>query len=377
MLLRLLTPGIGIKRWLLLLIVSIAALSYGVGSFLRNLIYRPGVELPLLVRAITLQSIPNPYRDIGLIAFGLLFALMGAYGLLRALTAPFPVPASGGEWMRSVIRYQKLQRGPSITVVGSGAALADALRELKLLTHDLTAVFALGREGLHPASILEAARPLTLSLSELEPVMERILSHPVDLDGEGEHNVGDVFLRAAVAAEGDLEAGLAAGGQVLAVHGQVIPAVVPGEVGGEPRASYRAVRAIMDCDLLLVVLGDLPHLEQAVLGCEPLRSALRLSRGMRLGLLPPGGALPPTDEGGSPVLGADLLDFVLADDDSARPRPNLRRAIHSAARLDGLRVVRFPLVERGAEGGGASRLAEAVGGFYQTMLPRHMARWRV
>jgi hypothetical protein len=208
-------------------------------------------------------------------------------------------------------------------------------------------------------------------------VMERILSHPVDMDGEGEHNVGDVFLRAAVAAEGDLEAGLAAGGQVLAVHGQVIPAVVLDEVGGEPRASYRAVRAIMDCDLLLVVLDDFPHLEQAIFGCEPLRSALRLSRGMRLGLLPPGGALPPVGEAPFQVLGADSLDFVLADDDSARPRPNLRRAIHSAARLDGLRVVRFPLVEQSAEGGVTSRLAEVVSGFYQTMLPRHMVRWRV
>jgi hypothetical protein len=37
MLFRLLRPGMRIKRWLALLVVSIAALSYGVGSFLRNL----------------------------------------------------------------------------------------------------------------------------------------------------------------------------------------------------------------------------------------------------------------------------------------------------------------------------------------------------
>jgi hypothetical protein len=98
---------------------------------------------------------------------------------------------------------------------------------------------------------------------------------------------------------------------------------------------------------------------------------------MRLGLLPPGAGGSPPGERLSRLLGADLLDFVLADDESGQPRPNLRRAIHNAARVDGMRVVRVPLAERGAEDTGASRLAEAVGGFYQIMLPRHMVRWRI
>jgi hypothetical protein len=377
MLFRLLRPGMRIKRWLALLIVSIAALSYGVGSFLRNLVFRPGSALSPLVRALTLQNIPNPYRDIGLIAFGLLFALLGGYGLLRALTAPFAVPTTSGEWVRSVIRYQRLQRGPSITVVGGGSPLADTLRAVKLITHDLAAVFAVGRADLHPDSILEAARPLTLSLSELEPVMERILSHPVDRDEEGDHNVGDIFLRAAVASSGDVEDGLAAGGQVLAVRGQVIPAAIRDEVSGEPRASYRAVQAVLDCDLLLIVLDDLARLERAVFAYGALRSALHLSRGMRLGLLPPGSDLAALGGDLSRLLGADMLDFILADDGSGRDRSDIRRAIRSAARVDGVRVVRVPLVEAGAARADPTRLAAAVDGFYQIMLPRHLVRWRV
>jgi hypothetical protein len=372
MLFRLLSPGLRIKRWLALLVVSIAALSYGLGSFLRNLVYRPGVRLSPVAKTVMLQNIPNPYRDIGLITFGLALALWSGYGLLRAVTAPFAVPTSSGEWVRSVIRYQRLQRGPSITVVGSGGSLAPTLRGLKLITHDLAAVFAVGSEGLRPASILEAARPLTLSLSELEPVMERILSHPVDGEGGG-HNVGDVFLRAAVATSGDVEAGLAAGGQVLAVRGQVIPAAVQDEVGGGVRASHRAVRAIMDCDLLLVVLDDLPRLEGAIFAYEALCSAFRLSRGMRLGLLPPGGDLA---EALAHLPGADWLDYVLADarsgdDESGQDWPDIRRAIRGAARVDGVRVARVPLY------GDPARLAQAVGGFYQAMLTRHMLRWRV
>jgi hypothetical protein len=367
MLFRLLSPGLRIKRWLALLVVSIAALSYGVGSFLRNLVYRPGVRLSPVAKTVMLQNIPNPYRDIGLITFGLALALWSSYGLLRAITAPFAVPATGGEWVRSVIRYQKLQRGPSITVVGSGDSLADTLRGLKLITYDLAAVFVVGPEELNPASLLEAARPLTLSLSELEPVMERILSHPVDGEGDG-HNVGDVFLRAAVATSGDVEAGLAAGGQVLAVRGQVIPAVVRDEVGGGARASHRAVQAIMDCDLLLVVLDNHSKLDQAIFGCEALLNALRLSRGMRLGLLPPGGDLA---DALAHLPGADWLDYVLADDESGGDRPDIRRAIRGAARVEGVRVARVPLA------GDPARLAQAVGGFYQAMLPRHMLRWRV
>ena len=87
---------------------------------------------------------------------------------------------------------------------------------------------------------------------------------------------------------------------------------------------------------------------------------------------PPGAEPSTLGEGPS-----DLLDFVLADDEPGQDRPNVRRVILNAARMDGLRVVRLPLADREGEGGEPARLAAAVGDFYQTMLPRHMVRWRV
>ena len=94
---RWLTPGIGIKRWLLVMFAGLLLLALGVAHVIRQATrdLEPGGFAQGLIDAVTLQFLPYPLR--GLIAgvAGVLLVGIGAYGAARALIDPFR-SAEGG-----------------------------------------------------------------------------------------------------------------------------------------------------------------------------------------------------------------------------------------------------------------------------------------
>src|SRR6202022_880697 len=71
------TPGLHVKRWLVLLMVGMVLISLGIGYALRNL-YSSGVVFPGITYYLTLQFVPR-YVRAGL------FALLGVGIILYAL----------------------------------------------------------------------------------------------------------------------------------------------------------------------------------------------------------------------------------------------------------------------------------------------------
>src|SRR5579859_7922233 len=82
-----LTPGLGIKRWLLLLMFGITVISLAIAEGIVD-IYRTG-DLPGVLYAITLRFLPTPVRIvIGLVlGFGSIFVAI--LELNRSILAPF------------------------------------------------------------------------------------------------------------------------------------------------------------------------------------------------------------------------------------------------------------------------------------------------
>src|SRR2546425_13275818 len=76
------TPGLHVKRWLVLLTVGLVIISLGIGYLLRDF-YQYGT-FPKFVGPLTLQFIPRGYRPA-------LFRLLG-FGLIR--DAPFQLTQS-------------------------------------------------------------------------------------------------------------------------------------------------------------------------------------------------------------------------------------------------------------------------------------------
>src|SRR5437870_12886478 len=66
------TPGLHVKRWLVLLTVGLVIISLGIGYLLRDF-YQYG-SFPKFVGPLTLQFIPRGYRAVlfGLLGFGLI-----------------------------------------------------------------------------------------------------------------------------------------------------------------------------------------------------------------------------------------------------------------------------------------------------------------
>jgi uncharacterized cofD-like protein len=259
---RWLTPGIGVKRWLVVAFAGLLLIAIGVAHVLRQVTadLEPSSTLSTVIDAVTLQWLPYQLR--GLIAgvLGVTLFGYGAYRLIRALVDPFE--AWDGEQPMVEVIYQKrfLARGPRVVAIGGGTGLSTMLRGLKEHTSNLTAVVTVADDG-GSSGVLRTQlgipavgdiRNCIVALADAEPLMGRLLQYrfpgaspavdPPDRSGEepsgpisrdheappaglGGHAVGNLLLAALVQLEhGDFEEAVREMNRVLAVRGRVVPA---------------------------------------------------------------------------------------------------------------------------------------------------------
>ena len=244
---RWLQPGIGVKRWLLLIFAGMLVLALGVAHVLRQLSVglEPGSLGQQLIDIVTLQFLPFVVRGavFGILGAGLL--LLGAWRLARALTEPL---RPDEETPIADVIYQKrfLARGPRIVAIGGGTGLSTLLRGLKEHTSNLTAIVTVADDGGSSGALREELgippvgdiRNCIAALADAEPLMSELLGYRVPggrrLDdgavetepgGLGGHAIGNLLIAAMTAMEGgDFEEGVRRMNRVLAVRGKVVPA---------------------------------------------------------------------------------------------------------------------------------------------------------
>ena len=87
---RWLTPGIGVKRWLLILFLGLLLLALGVAHMIRQATrdLEPTGLLGAILDLATLQFLPFELRGLTVGVLGVLFVAAGALGVVRALTGP-------------------------------------------------------------------------------------------------------------------------------------------------------------------------------------------------------------------------------------------------------------------------------------------------
>jgi uncharacterized cofD-like protein len=241
---RWLTPGIGVKRWLLLTFAGLLLLALGVAHVLRQATrdLQPGGVAQGILDTVTFQFLPYPLRGLLVGLAGLILVAYGAYRTIRALTAPF-MPAAGGRLVELIYQRKSLARGPRIVAIGGGTGLSTLLRGLKEHTSNLTAVVAVADDGGSSGVLRQELgippvgdiRRCLAALADAELLMGELLEHrfagsPADTAPEsggplGGHPVGNLLLAAMTQLEGgDFEEGVRRANRVLAVRGQVLPA---------------------------------------------------------------------------------------------------------------------------------------------------------
>ncbi len=248
---RWLTPGIGVKRWLLVLFLGLLLLAVAFAHLLRQVSrdLEPGGMAGTLIDAATLQFLPYPLRGLIAGAVGVGLVALGGYRFLRVVMDPLRAPDADQPLVEVIYQKRFLARGPRIVAIGGGTGLSALLRGLKEHTSNLTAVVTVADDG-GSSGVLRTElgippvgdiRNCIAALADAEPLMNRLLQYrfPAATSGnvasadaeaapEGPglagHAVGNLLLAAMTAIEGgDFEEGVRRINRILAVRGQVVP----------------------------------------------------------------------------------------------------------------------------------------------------------
>jgi uncharacterized cofD-like protein len=232
--LRWFTPGIGVKRWIGLILIGTTLMGVGIGMGILE-IYRTAPDtwwLPALSVA-SLRFLERPLRVLifGLLGVGSVVA--GIYGLNRSLLRPFVRP--GETVVDTVSAYRRRERGPRLVVIGGGTGLSALLRGLKEHTNNLTAIVTVADDGgssgelrrstgiLPPGDIRHCLTALSDDEALLSQIFQYRFSSGAGLNG---HSLGNLFITAMTDITGSFEEAVAEAGRVLAVKGRVLPATL-------------------------------------------------------------------------------------------------------------------------------------------------------
>src|SRR5712671_4311497 len=230
--LRWLTPGLEIKRWLLLLmfaeLVLVLGFAYGLKALYSTL------ELPSQFYWITLQFLPYPIRALIFATLGIGLLIFSYLKLTQSVLGPF-LPGNSSSSMVEVIHAFRLKsRGPRIVAIGGGTGLSSLLRGLKAYTSNLSAIVTVADDGGSSGRLRDEYRILPpgdfrqclVALADAEPLMKQLFDHRFkegSLDG---HSFGNLFIMAMADVTGNFEHALRESGKVLAVKGTILPSTL-------------------------------------------------------------------------------------------------------------------------------------------------------
>jgi len=229
--LRWLVPGMGVKRWLLLLMAGATLVGLGAAFLLLDL-YRSGV-LPAGAAALTLQFIPLLGRAALFGGLGLAAMLIAVAQIQRSILAPFVRP--GQDVASAVSEHRRRGRGPKIVAIGGGTGLATLLRGLKEHTSNLTAIVTVADDGGSSGRLRRALgvlppgdfRNCIAALADDEALTTQLFQYRFGGDeGLGGHSFGNLFISAMAEVTGSFERALVESSRVLAIRGQVLPSTL-------------------------------------------------------------------------------------------------------------------------------------------------------
>ena len=221
MLVKWLSIGIGVKRWLALLLAGIFLLAVGLAYGL-----------------LKLQSISTvnekDWLEIGAaILFGLVIVSVALLKLSHNLLAPYR-HHQYGYLIDVVYAHSKRQKGVKVVAIGGGTGLPSVLSGLKAYTSNITAVVTVADDGgssgrlrrdlgvLPPGDL----RNNIAALADDEGLMTKLFQYRFNTGDLGGHAFGNLFIVALAGVSGGVETALTEVERVLNIQGRVLPATL-------------------------------------------------------------------------------------------------------------------------------------------------------
>ena len=229
-------PGMGVKRWMFLILAGLTMLGVSLAIFLYDF-YQSELANPALfnfLSIVSLSFLPLIVRVLIFGGLGLGLLIFGIGGLNRALLKPFLGP--GKSVVDELANYRRRDRGPRIVTIGGGHGLATLLRGLKTYTRNLTAVVTVADDGGSSGRLRESygilppgdIRNCLAALSNDEQMLTQLFQYRFsstndELEG---HSFGNLFITALADITGSFEGAIAESGKVLSVSGRVLPSTL-------------------------------------------------------------------------------------------------------------------------------------------------------
>jgi uncharacterized cofD-like protein len=368
-----LTPGMGVKRWVVVLFIGVTILALGFGLLLRDLYETSGY--PPLIRLVTLQFWPRWLRATVFGLLGLSVVSFSLYEINRTLVRALLRRETGpAEVARLLQESRRRQRGPKVVTIGGGTGMSVLLRGLKAHSDHITAIVTVADDGgssgrlrrslgiLPPGDFRNCIAALADDDALTTQLFQYRFSKKEEDDGLGGHSFGNLFITTMAAVTGSFERALVESGKVLAIRGQILPSTlrdvtltadVAAENGatrvrGEsaiPAAAYPiervhlepssppaypgAVRAILDADLIVLGPGSLYTSVLPNLLVPEIAQAIRVSQAPKIYLCNVATQIGETDnytlaghvEALEAHVGKNFLTHVLANDNLEHPLP--------------------------------------------------------
>ncbi|MCA9943966.1 MAG: YvcK family protein [Anaerolineales bacterium] len=232
------SPGMGLKRWLLVLGIGTVVTGLGVVNLL--FLFEQQNWLPVSVyHILTLQFLPVSWRIVLPLLLGGALIVWGVLKMGRTLTAPFQLPE--GSVAERIYEHSRQRRGPNIVAIGGGTGMPGLLRGLTEYTRNITAIVTVADDGgssgrlrrefglLPPGDFRNNIAALARDEALMTQVLQYRFGAALGENGRSElqgHAFGNLLLAALTGITGSFDEALLAAERVLALRGRVLPSTL-------------------------------------------------------------------------------------------------------------------------------------------------------
>lgn len=228
---RWLYPGVRLKRWMFLFLLSAVVVGVGLAGSMGNTFGNLEIKL-INVRPLARQIQSLRFIDFVLLAVGVIGMTVALRRGVYAV-ATLILPPREKEYPTNTLKRLRLKRGPRLVAIGGGTGLPMLLSGLKEYTANLSAIVTMADDGGSSGRLRREYQALPpgdlrnclIAMAETGPLMSRLFQHRFRGKGAGieGHSFGNLFITALAEVTGDFVSGIKAASQVLAVSGQVLP----------------------------------------------------------------------------------------------------------------------------------------------------------
>jgi uncharacterized cofD-like protein len=227
-----LSPGMKLKRWLLVAFFGSFLILDGFGRVLKA--YNFNFHINESINTALGNRMSPGLLDAILILAGIGLVYYGIRQWMRSIIAVVS-PHDGQRLIEVIHERRQLDRGNRLVVIGGGTGLSTVLRGLKEYTTNLTAVVTVTDDGgssgrlrtelgvLPPGDI----RNCLVALADSESMMAELFQYRFN-DGDGlvGHSFGNLFIAAMCGIAGDFDRAIKESSRVLAIKGRVLPSTL-------------------------------------------------------------------------------------------------------------------------------------------------------